>query len=406
MAEQTLGDRDERLAENFEGDEFTECFSISEGISFRSKLGTAASRDVTESATDATAGRVMRVGDFGIGGRPEAEFVTGHDSTGPTVIVPDTLRASVEAASGGRVTVLYDNLGLPSYMVRVPAFNLEDIHSDFGTGRHPAFVVDGVNKPEIFVGMHLASVYQNRAISIPGLDPAASIDWDTASLRCTAKGSGWHLMTNWEWAAVVLWIMKQVTDEVLPGQPRGNTNFGRAHDEYQETGTRQDGGTYNPGEATGTARTLTGSGPVSWRHDCSPAGIADMVGNIWEWVGGMKIVDGAIYMPNDNNYSMADSNYPDQDATITDANPWTSDGVAVGAGGDTTLLRAALLKPATAVTDTVNGRLYVNQTDERMPLRGGSWNNGSNAGLAALFLLSARSRVGTLIGCRPAFVAP
>ena len=46
MAEQTLGDRDERLAANFDGTEFTECFPTSQGVSFRSKLGTASSRDV------------------------------------------------------------------------------------------------------------------------------------------------------------------------------------------------------------------------------------------------------------------------------------------------------------------------------------------------------------------------
>ena len=46
MAEQTLGDRDERLAANFDGTEFTECFPTSQGVSFRSKLGTAASRDL------------------------------------------------------------------------------------------------------------------------------------------------------------------------------------------------------------------------------------------------------------------------------------------------------------------------------------------------------------------------
>ncbi|MDY7026715.1 MAG: hypothetical protein SVR04_00305, partial [Spirochaetota bacterium] len=331
------------------------------------------------------------------------DSVPGYDSTGPTIIVADTLRASVEAASGGRVTVLYDDLGLPSYMVRIPAFNLEDIHADFGTGRHPAFLVNGVKKSEIFVGMHLASVYQNRAISIPGLDPAVLINWDTASLRCTAKGSGWHLMTNWEWAAVVLWIMKQVTDGVLPGQPRGNTNYGRAHDEYQETGTRQDGGTYDPGEATGTARTLTGSGPAAWHHDFSPAGIADMVGNVWEWTGGLKIVDGAIKMPNDNYYTQSDSLWADQAATVTSSGTWSTDRTS---GGDAARLRAALIKPATAVTNGVNGYCYIDATGERMPRRGGNWGNGSNAGLGALNLNTLRSNSNTYIGFRPAFVAP
>lgn len=330
----------------------------------------------------------------------------GYDSSGLTVILPDTLRASVEAATGGRMTVLYDDQGYPSYMVRIPAFNLEDIHTDFGTGLHPAFIVNGVQKSEIFIGAHLAYVYNNRALSLPGLDPHDYVDWDEANTFCTNKGSGWHLVTNWEWAAITLWVMKQVNDSVLPHQPRGNTNYGRAHDEYQETGSRNDGGTYKPGEATGTAHTLTGSGPATWRHDLTIAGIADMVGNIWEWVGGMKIIDGAIKMPNDNNYGMADSSYPDQDATITDANPWNTDGVTVGAGGDTALLRAALLKPATAVTNTVNGKLYVDETSERVPLRGGRWNSGSSAGLGVVYLSGTRSRSYGSIGFRPAFVAP
>ena len=55
MAEQTLGDRDERLAANFDGTEFTECFPTSQGVSFRSKLGTAASRDVTDFVETANA---------------------------------------------------------------------------------------------------------------------------------------------------------------------------------------------------------------------------------------------------------------------------------------------------------------------------------------------------------------
>ena len=45
MAEQTLGDRDERLAANFDATEFTECFPTSEGVSFRSRLGKVSGLD-------------------------------------------------------------------------------------------------------------------------------------------------------------------------------------------------------------------------------------------------------------------------------------------------------------------------------------------------------------------------
>jgi len=39
---------------------------------------------------------------------------------------------------------------------------------------------------------------------------------------------------------------------------------------------------------------------------------------------------------------------------------------------------------------------------ERMPIRGGNWNNGSRAGVFALNLNNARSNANTNIGFRPA----
>lgn len=39
----------------------------------------------------------------------------------------------------------------------------------------------------------------------------------------------------------------------------------------------------------------------------------------------------------------------------------------------------------------------------RLPIRGGNWNNGANAGLAALNLNNSRANTNTNIGFRPAF---
>lgn len=62
-----------------------------------------------------------------------------------TIITKDTLRASVEAATGGLVTVLYDEGGHPSYMRRIPKCKIEDVCPDLGlAGTHPAFIVNGV----------------------------------------------------------------------------------------------------------------------------------------------------------------------------------------------------------------------------------------------------------------------
>lgn len=371
---------------------------------------------------------------LGLGTVSTEDTITGYDSTGATVILPDTLRASVEAATGGRMTVLYDDQGYPNYMVRIPAFNLEDIDADLGTGRHPAFIVNGTDKAEIFIGAFQATVYNSRALSLPGLDPTVNVDWDAVNTYCTNKGAGWHLMTNWEWAAVAWWNIKQVEDSVLGHQPRGNTDHGRTHDEYQETGTRQDGATYDPGESSGLGRILTGSGPATWRHDLSVAGIADLVGNIWEWVGGLKIDGGRIYMPSDNYYGQADGSWPATDvyfendsgtlrlsdtAGAVDASisvVW--DALSMDAGYDALaeatrkLMVAALIAPrltnagAAPMTEEAIGRLYANTTDERVARRGGYWGHGSGAGLGALCLFYSRSHSSAAHGCRPAFVAP
>ena len=105
----------------------------------------------------------------------------------PVIFTKDHLRTSVEAATGGKVTVLYDNKGYPSYMVVVPKFNIEDIMgaSTWGTGVHPAFKVGGVEKSQIFIGQYQATVLDGRACSLPGKDPHALVTYDNASYYCT-----------------------------------------------------------------------------------------------------------------------------------------------------------------------------------------------------------------------------
>jgi formylglycine-generating enzyme len=374
----------------------------------RFNLGTAAVANVTSAATDTTAASVVRNADLiarGLSAEAGSSITSQFET--PTVIIRDQLRASVEAASGGRATVLYDDLGQPSYMVRIPKFMRGDIHADFGTGVHPAFVVNGVEKAEIWIGMHQAVVANNRALSLPGLAPQVNINWDTANTRCTAKGAGWHLMTNWEWAAVALWVLKQVADSRQAAQPRGNTGYGRAHDAVNETGALANNLIIG---STGTT-TLTGSGPETWRHNLLPFGISDLVGNVWEWVGGLKLDVGVIKMPVDNHYTQADTAWASTGKTIAaaTATTWkTATGILASgtyeAGYDDALMRSALILPAN-VSNAANGSYSTDLTSERVPRRGGDWANGAGAGLGALTLTSARSAVGTFIGFRPAYIA-
>jgi len=337
------------------------------------------------------------------------------------IFAKDSLRVSVEAATGGKVTVLYDDKGYPSYMRIIPKFNCEDIDASLGTGVHPAFIVGGVEKSEIFIGQYPAIVKDGRALCLPGVDPTASVNFDTAKGYCTAKGTGWHLLTNWEWAAVELWCLKNGF------QPRGNTYYGRHHDQVHEQGVRQDG--VAPGVSSGTARTLTGSGPASWRHDNTLAGISDMVGNVWKWVDGMKLVNGKFYMPNDNDFNLTEENWVDQGVIIADDSGYKKLGdaaqdtvyatgsISFGAWkGLTTTSNYDSMAAATRErmyqacispynnTDPV-GNFWFNTDGERVPVRGGSWHYTSGAGAGALYLYYARSYVLTRIGFFPAFVS-
>jgi len=356
-----------------------------------------------------------------------------------TISVPDALRQSVEAATGGKNTVLYDGKGYPSVMVVVPKFNLQDIDASLGTGVHPAFIVGGVEKTELFIGKYLAKVHDNNALSLPGQDPANSLTFDSALTYCKNKGAGWHLMTNAEWAAIALWCWKNGF------MPRGNNNYGKDSAQAYETGRRIDGKA--PGDTSGTARTLTGSGPQSWNHDNSIAGIADLNGNVWEWNGGLRLNGGEIQIIQNND---AADNTVDQSAT---SNAWkaikASDGSLVAPGTAGTLKYDATAANGTGsvqLDDTIDYQsdgsgytnmvfesmtadagitvpaimkqlglfpvgaglgsdsIYTNNNGERLPFRGGYWGNTSGAGVFALNLNSPRSLAGTSFGFRCAYV--
>ena len=47
--------------------------------------------------------------------------------SGLIISIKDAARQAVEAATGGRVTIMYDDKGYPCHMVRIPKFNLQDI---------------------------------------------------------------------------------------------------------------------------------------------------------------------------------------------------------------------------------------------------------------------------------------
>lgn len=345
----------------------------------------------------------------------------------------DDFKLAVESLSGGKNTVKLDDLGMPSVMVPFPTLTYADIMTGGTTDKLPGFLIENVEK-KMYISKFLNIVVNNRAYSLPMKDPKASIDFDTALAACRAKGANWGLNTFALWAAIMSWCYKNNT------VPRGNTNYGSAYNYAYEKGVPTY--MYN---TTQVGRTGAGSGPATWYHDLTTTGIADLVGNVWEWLAGMRLVNGEIQvipysdaLKSSVNMGASSTEWkailfadgslvaPGKAGTVKIDGKTASSGLclnnqivnstgatyfnepfntlAVASGSGLTIpaiLYGLGLAPITG--NTYAGQVYVNNNiAERLPFRGGSFNRTSDAGLGALGLGNPRSYSFVDIGFRSA----
>jgi hypothetical protein len=346
----------------------------------------------------------------------------------------DDLKLSVEALSGGKNTVLFDDLGMPSIMVPIPKFKLSDVIDGAPQETHPAFIIDGEEKDVIYISKYQNIVMNDRAYSLPYKDPKVYTTFDQAVTYCRNKGPGWHLMTNAEWAALALWCKKNGF------MPRGNNSYGKDHSATHEKGVP----TYIYDTDT-IARVATGSGPASWAHDGTNEGIFDLNGNVWEWVAGFRLADGEIQVIPYNEAAKDDA------SMASDSTLWKAilqDGSLVAPGtADTLKIDGETATPSgirinTSVVNQTTDENYLSKTletitaadgvtipmllkalgiapvdanhggdnvwarnkGERLPFRGGYWIGGSDAGVFSLHLSYPRSGSSSNIGFRAAYI--
>lgn len=341
----------------------------------------------------------------------------------------DDLKLSIEALSGGKNTVLFDDLGMPSVMVPFPKLKMSDLIAGGSENIHPAFSVDGVEKSVIYVSKYQNIVLNERGYSLPMRDPRASLNFDQAVTYCRNKGKGWSLTPYSLWSAIALWCRKNGT------MPRGNNNYGADHAYGHEKGVP----TYY--ESGKIARCATGSGPNTWNHNWMPDGIADLNGNVWEWCAGMRLMNGEIQIIPYANCMAADAS---MGASSTLWKAIAADGTLVEPGtagtlkynyvsghiqltsGDITpedtwrgdtyqnmtldsaltvpeIAKALLIYPDEPGGDYGGDSHYMNNSGERLPLCGGGWNGTSNAGVFYVSLYLPRSNSGAGIGFRSAY---
>ena len=158
-------------------------------------------------------------------------------------------------------------------MVYVPKFKISDVITGGSDSTHPAFIVNGQEVPGVYISKYQNVVYNGRAYSLPGEDPKTGINFDTARQACEAKGTGWHLTTNAEWAALALWCRKNNL------MPKGNNDYGKDETESMRIAIPAAYDTSTPLKIT---RVLTGTGPVTWSHNGEVTGIWDLNGNTHE----------------------------------------------------------------------------------------------------------------------------
>ena len=340
---------------------------------------------------------------------------------------------------------LYDDKERPSVFVYIPKFRICDVLSNASTATHPAFIVGGVEKDGIYIGKFQTHHYDGRAYSWPCEDPSASEDLDAFTAKARAKGSNFHEITAAEWAAVALWCHKYGLE------PKGNNDYGK---DASETLYRA-----IPSMARDSSnriqRVATGTGPATWAHDGTIAGIFDMNGNVNEWCIGLRLVKGELQILANNDAAAPTADLSANsgawkaikasDGTLITPNgsgttsgsvkldwvssKWTwstsitsqstsyhncafKDMVADGTIGAAAklLLQCLALLPDPSLTGTGIDTTYggdqfyaINGEAERCLIRGGHWAYGANAGVFCGRLSSARSSVGSNIGGRSAF---
>ena len=341
----------------------------------------------------------------------------------------DDLKLSIEALSGGKNTVLFDDLGMPSVMVPFPKLKMSDLIAGGSENIHPAFSVDGVEKSVIYVSKYQNIVLNERGYSLPMRDPRASLNFDQAVTYCRNKGKGWSLTPYSLWSAIALWCRKNGT------MPRGNNNYGADHAYGHEKGVP----TYY--ESGKIARCATGSGPNTWNHNWMPDGIADLNGNVWEWCAGMRLMNGEIQIIPYANCMAADAS---MGASSTLWKAIAADGTLVEPGtagtlkynyvsghiqltsGDITsedtwrgdtyqnmtldsaltvpeIAKALLIYPDEPGGDYGGDGHYMNNSGERLPICGGYWDYTSGAGVFGVSLSDPRSGSSANFGFRSAY---
>lgn len=228
--------------------------------------------------------------------------------------------AFVDQSKAGEGAYVDGNRNAHAYVV-VPRYNTEDLGFSIGTGTPHGFSSGVAELSAFSAGKYAISVNgvaaQCAANSVPVVAGVNEL-W--------SKGvpGVYGPMPNAMWAARALWTYKQAGSSY-----QGNYASGKDPSSPWQHGVLAPGA---ENAAVTAGATLTGTGPLEWMDDGTPNGLADMAGNVWEFVAGARVVDGEIQVVD----GLADL----APGGALDALPWSAiapDGSFVAPGSPSTL---------------------------------------------------------------------
>lgn len=219
---------------------------------------------------------------------------------------------TAEPAAG---TVASDLTGTDGQvMVEVPAFSVRygftgGVHtrevrlgcSDSliaqGFQPHPAFIkTDGTYKSAFYIGAYQAHNASGNILgSVSGANNVVSITRATSRSRAAARGTGWHVQSYLEYAAIQTLLVCEYRDHnsqkvIGNGAQEGNV-YVVANGLSNARGNRN-GNAYTSGGAT--------TDFMSYR------GIENLYGRAWQWVDGFNLYERVVYLTN-NQSAFADN---------------------------------------------------------------------------------------------------
>lgn len=226
----------------------------------------------------------------------------------------------LKRASHGRNEVLFDKAGRVHIMVnffcdeKARLDYLSNNNSLFNSADttlqdniHPAFIIEDTPIKGFRLAKYLMPRYngKNYVASLYGMSPAwgsggfsvsttgaIQACYDSNSKTTNPDGIELHLETDAEYSFLQLLGARRAFE------CHGNTSYGKYHADSNEVGQPAE---YVYASNHRDVQSRTGAGPLTWYHDGTPWGVADLVGNMNDCVNGFRIKGGELqFLPNND----------------------------------------------------------------------------------------------------------